>query len=104
MVKNTPANEGDIRDRVWEDPLDERMATHSSIFAWRILWTEECGGPQSIRLHKVGHDLSDLTHKQAGIHELLRLPCHAFPGLFNFTLCLCDYSQYHPLGDNTQVS
>ena len=65
MVKNAPANEGDIRDRVWEDPLDERMATHSSIFAWRIPWTEESGGLQSIGLHKVGHDLSDLTHKQA---------------------------------------
>ena len=61
-------------------------------------------GLQSIGSHSVGHDWSDLTHKQAGIHELLHLPCHSFPGLFNFTLCLCEYSQYHPLGDNTQVS
>ena len=34
----------------WEDPLEEGMATHSSILAWRIPWTEEPGGLQSIRL------------------------------------------------------
>ena len=47
MVKNLPANTGDIRDAGstpgWEDPLKERMATHSSILTWRILWTEEPG-------------------------------------------------------------
>ena len=40
----------------WEDPLEEEMATHSSILAWRILWTEEPGGLQSIGLQRVGHD------------------------------------------------
>ena len=35
----------------WEDPLEEEMATHSSILAWEIPWTEEPGGPQSLRLH-----------------------------------------------------
>ena len=39
-----------------EDPLEEGMATHSSILAWRILWTEEPGGLPSIGLHRVGHD------------------------------------------------
>ena len=39
-----------------EDPLEEGMATHSSILAWRIPWTEECGGPQSIELQRVRHD------------------------------------------------
>ena len=34
----------------WEDPLEKGMATHSSILAWEILWTEEPGGLQSIRL------------------------------------------------------
>ena len=38
------------------------MATHSSILAWRILWTEEPGGLQSTGLQRVGHDWSDLTH------------------------------------------
>ena len=39
-----------------EDPLEEGMATHSSILAWRIPWTEEPGGLPSTRLQKVGHD------------------------------------------------
>ena len=52
MVKNLPANVGDVRDvrtQVrsvgWEDPPEEGMATHSSILAWRIPWTEEPGRP-----------------------------------------------------------
>ena len=39
-----------IRSLSWEDPLEEAMATHSSIFAWTIPWTEEPGGLQSIEL------------------------------------------------------
>ena len=39
-----------------EDPLEKEMATHSSILAWRILWTEEPGGLQSTGLQRVGHD------------------------------------------------
>ena len=38
-----------------EDPLEEGMATHSSIFAWRIPWTEEPGGLQSMKLQRIGH-------------------------------------------------
>ena len=38
------------------DPLEEGMATHSSILAWRIPWTEEPGGLQSIRLQRIGHN------------------------------------------------
>ena len=60
MVKNLPANAGDIEMRVqplgWEDPLEEDMATHSSILAWRIPWTEEPGRLQSIATQRVGHD------------------------------------------------
>ena len=40
----------------WENPLEKRMATHSSIFAWRIPWTEEPGGLQSMDSQRVGHD------------------------------------------------
>ena len=40
----------------WEDPLEKEMATHSNILAWRILWTEESGGLQSIGSHRVGHE------------------------------------------------
>ena len=39
-----------------EDPLEKGMATHSSILAWRIPWTEEPGGLQSMGLQRVGHD------------------------------------------------
>ena len=39
-----------------EDPLEEGMATHSSILAWEISWTEEPGGLQSVRLQRVRHD------------------------------------------------
>ena len=60
-----PANAGDIREVVLslgpEDPLEEEMAIHSSILAWRIPWTEEPGGFQSIGSHRVGHDFSDLA-------------------------------------------
>ena len=41
----------------WEDPLEKEMATHSSIPAWEIPWTDEPGGLQSIGLQRVGHDL-----------------------------------------------
>ena len=46
----------------WEDPLEEGMATHASILAWRIPQTEESGGPESIGLQRV--DISDVTEQQ----------------------------------------
>ena len=45
-----------------EDPLEEGMATHSSILAWRIPWTEEPGGLQSIGLQRVRQDWRNLAH------------------------------------------
>ena len=45
-----------VRSLGWEDPLEEEMATHSSIRAWRIPWTEEPGGLQSIESQRVGID------------------------------------------------
>ena len=57
MVKNPPAMwETWVQSLGWEDPLEESMATHSSILAWRIPWTEEPGGLQSLGLHRVGYD------------------------------------------------
>ena len=44
VVKNPPANAGDIRDVGWEDPLKKEMATHSSTLAWRVSRTEEFAG------------------------------------------------------------
>ena len=58
VAKNLPANAGDARDSGLtpdlEDTLEEEMATHSSILAWRIPWTEERGGLPSVGLHTVG--------------------------------------------------
>ena len=48
MVKNPAANEGDKGSSPGEDPLEKEMATHSSILAWEIPWTEEPDGQQSM--------------------------------------------------------
>ena len=55
-VKNLPAMKTQVRFLGWEDPLEKGMATHSSIVAWRIPWTEEPGGLQSIGSQRVGYD------------------------------------------------
>ena len=68
MVKNPPTNAGDVRNMgsilLWEDPLEEGMATHSSILAWRIPWIEETGELQSMGSQRVRHNLSNLAHTQ----------------------------------------
>ena len=57
MVKNLPAmQETQVQSLGLEDPLEKEMATHSSILAWRMTWTEEPGGLQSMGLQRVGHD------------------------------------------------
>ena len=48
-----------------EDPLEEGMATHSSVLAWRLPWTEEPNGLQSTVLHRVEHYCRDLAFVQA---------------------------------------
>ena len=59
--KESACNAGDLQEMQvqslgWEDPLQEEMATHSSILVWKIQRTEEPGGLQSIRLERVEHD------------------------------------------------
>ena len=57
MVKNPLAvHETWVRSLSWEDLLEKGMAPHSSILTWRIPWTEEPRGLQSIRSQRVGHD------------------------------------------------
>ena len=57
MVKNPPAKqETQVQSLGWEDVLEEGMATHSSVLAWRTPWTEEPGGSQSRGLERGGHD------------------------------------------------
>ena len=57
MVKSLPVmRETWVQSLGREDPLEKQIATHSSILAWRIPWTEEPGGLQSMGLQRVGHD------------------------------------------------
>ena len=57
LVRNLPAmQETRVRFLVWEDPLEKEMATHSSVLARKIPWTEEASGLQSVGSHRVGHD------------------------------------------------
>ena len=60
VAKNLPANAGDLRNLIpgWEDALEEEMATHSSILIWKIPWTEEPIGRQSMGSKKVGHEMT----------------------------------------------
>ena len=79
-----------VRSLGQEYPLEKGMATHSSILAWRMPWTEEPGGLQSIGSHRVRHDRSDLTHTSfCGVRahvfffKLNNIPLYGFP-----TVCL----------------
>ena len=57
MVKNLPAvQETQVQSLGWEDLLEKGMATHSIILAWRIPWTKEPGGPQSMGSQRVEQD------------------------------------------------
>ena len=55
--KESTCSAGDwVQSLGWEDPLEEGMAIHSGILAWRIPWTEEPGMLQSMGLQRIGHD------------------------------------------------
>ena len=56
-VENLPAvQETRVLSLGWEDPLEKEMATHSSILAWKISWTQKLGALQSMGSQRVGHD------------------------------------------------
>ena len=62
MVNSLPAMwETRVRSLGWEDPLEKGKATHSSILAWEIPWTEEPGGLQSMGLQRVRHEKKGLS-------------------------------------------
>ena len=72
-LKRLPAmRETWVQSLGWEDPLEKEMATHSSILAWRVPWTEELGGLQS-----TGRKESDTTER---LHLHLHLPSRCYPG------------------------
>ena len=56
-IKHLPAmQETWAQSLGWEDPLEKKIATHSSILAWNLSWTQEPGGLQSMGLQRVGHN------------------------------------------------
>ena len=63
VVKNQVANAGEVRSLGWEDPLQEGMATHSSVLVWRTPWREEPG-----RLQSIGSQESDTTEVTEHTH------------------------------------
>ena len=69
IIKNLPVM---WETRVWslgqEDTLEKEMATHSSILAWKIPWTEESGGLQSMGVQRIGHDWATNTYT---IHSII---------------------------------
>ena len=78
LRKDSFRSEDGVHRRDWDDLLEEGMATCSSILAWRIPWTEEPGGLQSMGLQRVRHDWSGLAHRHVahpegegtGLHNL----------------------------------
>ena len=76
-----------VRFLGWEDSLEEGMATHSSTPAWRIPWTEEPGGPQSMGLQRVGHDRAT---KQQTLIDLTQIN-ESFGSLITFKMVLFIY-------------
>ena len=86
-VKNLPATrETWVQFLGWEHPLKKEMATHSSILAWRIPWTEESSGLQSVGLQIVGHDWAIHTHTHT--HTQRRPYLMGFPGDSWWRICL----------------
>ena len=108
-----------VRSLHWEDPLEKEMATHSSILAWRIPWTEEPGGLQSRGSQRIGHTFSCRSTGPVSLLSVLTLlplsisvtlpelydrfsPCQFLTGrssliilpLENVLGCLCTFS--HP--------
>ena len=76
-VKNPPAMQ---ETQAWslgqEDPLEEEMTTHSSILVWKIPWTDEPGGPQSVGLQRVRHNWATNTFTSGG-SVVKNLPANA---------------------------
>ena len=75
MVKNLPAmQETRVQSLGQEDPLEEEMATHSSVLAWEIPWTEEPGGLQPMGSQRVSHNLATNTFTSF-ISKVTRVYC-----------------------------
>ena len=94
VVKNLPANQ---ETRVWtlglEDPLEKEMATHCSILAWDILWTEEPGRLQSMGLQRIRYDWATKQHIYIYIyiytHIYIYIHIHTYIYIFTYIYTKC---------------
>ena len=98
VVKNPSANVEDIRDAGsvpgLGDPLEKGMATHSSILAWKIPWTEEPGELQSLELQRVKYNWRDSTHMNTRVDSLPHIQ-RIFPAQeLNWGLLHCRWILY----------
>ena len=98
-IKTPPAIQEMQETWVWslgrEDPLEKGMATHSSILAWRIPWTEHPGGLQSMGSQTVKHDWSDLAHMQ--FQHVVIIWCFLIYRFTPTSFFVCSCWQIHPL-------
>ena len=100
-VKNLPAvQETWVRSLVWEDPLEKETAAHSSILAWKISWTEEPGGLQSMGSQRVRHDWAINTHRDqiANIHWIIEKARE-----FQKNICFIDYAKSFNCVDHNKL-
>ena len=89
MVKDPPARwETWVQSLGWEDPLEKGTATHSSILAWKIPWTQGPGGLQSMGSQRVVHDLATFTYNHIYIHIYI----HTYRMSLHLSVHLLDYS------------
>ena len=104
-VKNLPAVwESRVRSLGWEDALQKRMATHSGILAWKMLWTEEPGGLQSVGLQRVRHNGATNTLTFASTRDSPARP-KSFPWkLFLPAESLGSYAQISVIISNSNLA
>ena len=99
VVKNPPAKQKtSVRSPGWEGPVKEESATSSSKLAWRIPWTEEPGGLQSIESQRVGHDSATehICTPDAEVNHHLALGCTCFLFSHYFSAAACPSSLVRP--------
>ena len=104
-VKHLPTMwETRIQSLGWEDPLEKEMATHSSIHAWKIPWTKESGGLQSMGSQRVRHDWATSLHfTSLGIVLEIRwlFTTRNFQGIYSFWLWIPDNRRHYQVPNIT---
>ena len=81
-----PMEETWVRSLGWENPLENAVTVHSSTLAWRIPWTEEPGGLQSMGSQRVKHDLATKQKQQYSIMEnylKMKIICTLYAYMYN---------------------